>query len=407
MNIKLIRFVAGKFYRTGSRSRFMSFARKTALISVMLGSMALIISLAVLEGFDSKLRENAIKFTAHISVKSFNRKALPDVERTVSLLPKAFPEVASASMYNERECLVKSKSFVEGVLVRSFNPDNDITNLKANIVEGRFGFSSATANEIVIGKRLANKLGARLGDNITLFALKDGNRESFNPKIDKFTIVGIYETGMAQYDDILLYIPFETSAPFFGMPPGSASGIDVMLHDVNTAPALTERMESYLGFPHYCLTVFDLHRSIFSWIELQKQPIPIVLGLISLVAVLNIITTLLITVVEKTHSIGILRTLGMKRREIVTVFLFQGLTIALTGSVIGAALGWLICTLQQQFGIIKLQGEIYFLDTVPVKMLSWHFEIVIGVTLVFALLSTLAPSFAALKATPLKAIRFK
>lgn len=407
LNLKLIKFVARKFNRTGSRSGIMSFARRTALISVFLGSMALIISMAVLEGFDTKLRDNAVKFTSHISIKSFNRKYLPDVENSVQTLSRAYPDISELTEFNERECLVRSVGFVEGVVVRGIYPERDITNIQGNIIEGKFGFSNEQAREIVIGKRLAMKLGASIGDKLTLYALKESQENFFNPKIEQFEIIGIYETGMAQYDDVILYIPFQASAQFFDIPINCASGIEIMLKDVNKATALSEQIEAFLGYPHYCLTVFDIHRSIFSWIELQKEPIPLVLGLISIVAALNIITTLLITVVEKTHSIGIMRALGMKSRDIVAVFLFQGLALAMTGSLLGAGFGWLLCAIQEKYGIIKLQGEIYFLDVLPVKMLTGHFEAVIGATLLFALLSTLAPSLAALRITPLRAIRFK
>ena len=227
------------------------------------------------------------------------------------------------------------------------------------------------------------------------------------PDIEKFRLKGIYETGMAQYDDIYVYIPFKKSASFFKMPENRASSIDIMLYDVNEAPAVAKNIEELLGYPYFCYTVYDLHKAIFTWIEYQKAPIPLVLGLISIVAVLNIITILLITVVEKTHSIGILRAIGMKKSGIISIFVFQGTTIGLIGTLTGCSLGFFLCWLQLHFSIIKLDGSVYFLDTLPIKLSLWHYEIVISISILLSVLATFIPSFIASKISPIRAIRFR
>ncbi len=379
-----------------------------AFLSVMLGSMALIISLSVLDGFDSKLRENAVKFTAHLTVKSFRQEPIPRYKQIISRLKNKFDKIKSIAPLIEREGLVKSRDYVEGILFRGIKAGMDITGIGSNIIEGTFGFSSLDAMEMVVGKRLADKMGLVLGDDVVAYSIKQGGINSIpDARIRKFKIIGIYRTGMAQYDDIMVYTPFAAAQNFFAIPANSASIIEIMLDDVNDAKSVSPLIEDYLGFPLYCQTVFDFHRAIFAWIEPQKETIPIVLGLISIVAILNIITTLLITVVEKTNSIGILRALGMKNKSILSIFLFQGVAIGAVGTLVGCGIGLALCWLQLEYGIINLRGEIYFLDTLPIKLSFWHYEVVISISILLAFLATLIPSYVAVRMKPLNAIRYK
>lgn len=408
MNFNLIKFIANRFSQSSKRQRFLNFARMIALFSVMLGSMALVISLAVIEGFETKLRENAVKFTSHISIRSFRKSPIQNYPATISFLQDNIPQIKSISPVIEREGLVRSKSYVEGILIRSFIPRYDITNMRANIISGSFDFRSDSASEVIIGERLAKKLKTKTGDDIVLYTMKSQLTGGLpDTRIDKFKVSGIYKTGMAQYDDIFVYIPVKTATTFFQLAENSATSYEVMLNNINEAEKVSKDIDKLLGFPYYSLTVFDIHKGIFAWIELQKQPIPLVLGLISIVAVLNIITTLLIIVVEKIHSIGILRALGMNHRGILSIFVVQGLALGITGTLIGCGIGFFVCWLQQAYEIIKLQGEIYFLDAVPIHFSLWHYEAVIGISCLMSFIATLIPSLIAVRISPLKAIRFK
>jgi len=224
------------------------------------------------------------------------------------------------------------------------------------------------------------------------------------PDISRFKINGIYETGMAKYDDMVIYIPFGKAASIFRIPEGSTLAYDIMLKDVSMVKPVLKALEEELGYPYYGLTVFDIHGSMFAWIELQKEPIPIVLGLISIVAVFNILTILLVTVVEKTKTIGILRTLGLRNRDIMSLFVFQGTKIGLYGTLIGSAIALLFCILQSQFHLIHLPGEIYFVDSLPVDINPLHYLIVIGTAVSLSFLATLIPSFIAVRVNTITAL---
>jgi len=379
-----------------------------AFISVMLGSIALLISLSVLSGFDRALHDKAIRFTSHIKLFAYNRQALTNYRSTMEEIKFKFPEIKGIAPVIEREGLIRSKSYIEGIVIRGIKPELDITNQRENIIDGGFGFSDSTAKEIIIGKRLADKLGVNIGDSVVIYAMREQMSGSMTyPDISKFKIKSIYQTNMAKYDDMIIYIPFLTAANIFRIPPGSTLAFDIMLKDISLVNQVLKGLEQELGYPYYGLTVYDIHGSMFAWIELQKEPIPIVLGLISIVAVFNILTILLVTVVEKTKTIGILRTLGLGDKDILAVFIFQGIKIGLAGALAGSFIALAFCLLQQNFGIIHLPGDIYFIDKLPVSINPVHYIIVIGTIILLSFLATLIPAFIAVRIKTINALKFR
>ncbi len=408
VNFKLIKYISQRLSQSAKRQRFLNFSRMVALLSVMLGSLALLVSLSVLSGFDKALHEKAIRFTSHIKLFAYNREPLPDYKNTIENMKFKFPEIKAVAPVIEREGLIRSKSYIEGIVIRGIKTELDITHQRDNIIAGKFDFSNVNAKEIILGKRLADKLSINVGDSIIIYAMREKELGSMKyPDISRFKVRGIYETGMAKYDDMIIYIPFGRAASIFRVPEGATLAYDIMLKDVSMVKPILKALEQELGFPYYGLTVFDIHGSMFAWIELQKEPIPIVLGLISIVAVFNILTILLVTVVEKTKTIGILRTLGLRNRDIISLFILQGTKIGLYGTLIGSAIALLFCILQSQFHLIHLPGEIYFVDSLPVDINLLHYLIVIGTAVLLSFFATLIPSFIAVRVNTIAALRFR
>jgi lipoprotein-releasing system permease protein len=175
---------------------------------------------------------------------------------------------------------------------------------------------------------------------------------------------------------------------------------------VDSAASVADRVQDLLGYPHYGRTVFQTYRNLFSWIELQKKPIPIILGLIIIVATVNIIGTLLMMVLDKTREIGVLRSLGATRWGIMRIFLRQGLTIALVGTFLGNALAFALCYAQMQFRFFALPSDIYFMTSVPILLRPEYFLLVSGATLLLCLASSMLPARLASRLHPVTAIRF-
>ncbi len=403
-----INFLSDRFSKPEKRKFFFGFTRMVALMSVMIGCIALIISLSILEGFDLKLRDSAYRFTSHIHIKSFAEEPYNNKNEIITRLKNDFDFVLKAKPTLQKEGLVRAGKNLEGIVINGFDFSQDITNIKEFISVGDAKFTSSSANEVIIGKDLADVLGVDRGDKIVMYViLTNGNNSMPDSKIRKMTINGIYETGMTQYDRNMVYVPFQMLQELSGLATGECTGFDVAIKDVKQAPIKALILEKQMGYPFYCLSVQQIHRSLFAWIDLQKEPIPLVLGLISIVAVLNIITMLLITVVEKTKNIGILRALGMPGKKILGIFILQGVKVSFVGTSLGLVISFVFSILQQNYSLIKLDGEIYFIDAMPVVIIPEYYVVVFIISMLLGLISTLIPAAIALKITPLQAIKYK
>jgi lipoprotein-releasing system permease protein len=390
-----------------SNNKFLNFANIVALFSVVVGSVALVISLSILNGFDNKLRDVAIKFTSHICTQTINgseienyddwKDAILNINGAINALPVL-----------QTEAIVTSPKYTDGVVLQTIDVQKDIKNFKENIVEGDFSFSSDTANEIIISSSLATKLNAKLGSKIMIYALKNNEQITFSSAtFSQFIIKAIYNTGMSQYDNSVIFFPYSTLANFLEKSPTTATYFEVYVDNLEKVSEIGIAIDDNLGYPFFSTTYYEINRSIFAWIELQKEPIPIVLAIISLVAAMNIVTSLIITVVEKTHSIGILRTLGISGKMIVQIFVFLAMRTAIIGTFIGISLSLIFAFLQNKFSLITLDSKIYFVDKLPIDVEPIFVIGVLGLTLVFSLLASLIPSLIAAKISPVKAIRFK
>jgi lipoprotein-releasing system permease protein len=403
-------FVAWRYVQPKYSGKLLSFASAVAFVSVMLGSIALIIALAVLAGFERELRENAVKFTAHIEITGFNKRLLPNSDGTLQTILRT-ANVRQASPFIAAEAIARSSSFMDGVQVRGIEPTSDVSGVRSAMQQGQFAFSASDGSEpvreVIIGTKLANNLGLALGKKLTLYSIR-GELSAGNPPIvEQFRIVGLYETGMSQYDDVYIYIPLATAASIFGVPDGAASGYDILVHDISLVKTTAEQLESALGYPFFVMTVFELYDSMFAWIELQKEPVPLILALISIVAVFNIVATLFMAVVQKMHSIGILRALGMKSRQILRIFLLQGVVLCSAGTVLGCAIAAVLCWVQHTYHVIALQGEIYFLSAVPIEFSVWHYVIVLCVSIASGALAALIPAWIGSRIPLLRALTFQ
>lgn len=232
------------------------------------------------------------------------------------------------------------------------------------------------------------------------------SREDILTNARKFRVVGIYETGMSEYDNAVAYTTLTSAQEFLHYPPKRVTGFSLLGKDINDSRQLTEKVNRTLRYPFYATSVYDIYQTIFAWIELQKKPIPIVLGLIIIVAAFNIVSTLLIMVIEKTRSVGVLKTVGATDTGIAQIFLTEGFTISLIGVLIGNVLGFSLSYIQQEFQLFKLQSSIYFMSSVPISIEWQQYLIVSVITIAISLAATIIPARVASRILPLKALKF-
>jgi lipoprotein-releasing system permease protein len=403
--MKLYNFISKRFWHSENQ-KFINFAKYFATASVIIGVVVLIIALAVLEGYNKTLRANAVKFTSHIQLQKFNRDKIDNYDSIKQVLYEHISEINIIEPVIQTEGLIKSKKNIEGVMLRGIEKNSQIVNLSDVIKIGKADINQP--NSIIIGKRLADKLSTKLSDTVFVFSINSfQNLSQFDYNIQKFVITGIFESTMAQYDDAIAFVSINDAQNLLNLFQNQATNLDIMLKDISLADTTSHLIDNFLGYPYFTYTVFDLHRSIFSWIELQQKPIPIVLGLIVIIAVLNITTTLLILIIEKINEIGILRALGLLQKEIVRIFVRLGLKIGIIGAFTGGVIALLISILQKEFEIIRVNGEIYYLDVLPIEIVPLHYVIVISIAIILSFLATLIPAVISSRISPLEAIKFK
>jgi lipoprotein-releasing system permease protein len=399
-------FIVNKYIKSQNYSFLLSLVSVITISGIALGVMVVIIALSILDGFDSIISEKIVDFNSHIIVSSYGDRNISDDSEIENKIVTSDSDIASISKFISKNSIIKSRKISEGVAVFGIDPANNNLGIEKIILHGKY-FDEATNNQILIGRKLAEKLRVTVGNKLTLFTLLDDKLPSYYnpPVISQFDIVGIYESGMPEYDDLKAYISIAKAKNIFNMPE-EISGYNIRLKNLDSIDEIEENLIDILRYPYYVRSIFEQHQNIFTWIELQKKPIPIVLGLIILVAVFNIVGTVLMNILERTTQIGILKSMGATRKQILKIFLIQGVYLGVIGIAIGTFFAFLLSTLQLNFRIIELPESVYFLNSAPIEISLVNYLAVSLIALLLTTLSSIIPSIIASKIEPIKAIRF-
>ena len=398
-------FVSRRYILSNKDSRLLNLISVISIVGISLGVATLIIALSVLNGFEKTLTQKITDFDSHIKILSY-KESLPKAdEYLLKLKNKLNDQIDFISPSISKLAIISTKNRKEGINIKGIVEAKEIDKIKSNMIEGELNLDKE--NSLVIGKTLATKLLIKVGDKVTLFALKNDKIPSMDdlPNIQNFFVDGIFESGMAEYDNMIGYTGLSTAQNLFSMP-GEINGIDIKLNSVNKIDSIAQVIRKELRYPYYARTIYEIYRNIFSWIELQKKPIPIVLGLIIIVAVFNIISALLMLVLEKTNAVGILKSLGAKGSSIIKIFFYQGIYLSAIGIIAGNILAWFLMFLQLELDIIKVPSSVYFVTRVPIELSLDVFLLVSIVTFILALLAAVIPSYFASRINPISALRF-
>ncbi|MHC1737052.1 MAG: ABC transporter permease [Ignavibacteriaceae bacterium] len=400
-------FVTRRFLFSKKDSKSFSFFSTIAIAGIAIGVATLIISISILQGFEKLLTEKLINLDSHIQIVGFSNNQLPLVERNMATIKRILgtnldriePYVASLGIINK-------KGMNEGITLKGVKPDYFERLKDVRIIEGRRVLTLGK-NEMIIGKTLASKLFIKTGDKVNIFALKNNQVPSAEnpPAIEKFEVAGIFESGLAKYDNNFAYIDIENASYLFGFGE-NISGYEIKLNNITSTDSLTNLLQESLRYPHYVTTVFQIYRHIFTWIELQKKPIPIVLALIIIVAIFNIVSTLLMVVMEKTSAIGVFKSLGVSKRKINMIFLQHGIFIGFLGVAAGNLLAFVLIRLQLSYSVITLPAEIYFTSEVPLILNPEIFLLVSVLSFILAVVVAILPSSIASRISAISTLRF-
>ena len=320
------------------------------------------------------------------------------------------PGIRALSPYVEQEAVLRTSQGIAGIVIQGVLPNDSLTLAIKRVIKG--SALSSIANDslpgLLISKGVAKDLRTDIGKTVTALRFHEGmqSREDILSHLKKFRVVGIFETGMTEYDNGLAYTTLDAAQNFSGFSPTQVSGFRVLGSDLSQARILSKDISKIIRYPYFAQSVYDIYPTIFGWIELQKKPIPIILGLIIIVAAFNVISTLLIMVIEKTRTIGILKSLGAKDGGIARIFLAEGMVITISGVVIGNFIGLAISWLQLHFHFFKLRSDIYFMSSVPITIAWEHYVVVSFIAIVISLCATLIPARIASRVLPLTALKF-
>lgn len=406
-------FIARRLARSRSHNRFVSFITLFAVIGLAIGTMALLITVSILNGFQKKIAQNVSNFTANIEIRGFENVPLPDYPAAMRKI-KSHNNVKSVSPFVSHEAMIRvhrshrvNAPSTDGILLKGILPQYDNSDLRNEIKFGKYNLSDiGNMSPLLIGRKLARRLDVQVGDTVFIFGVEGLPSPLNPPKVLSFLVTGIYETGMSQYDDIYGYTNLKSASYLFDMPSNSVSGFDVMADNLDTVGATSHDLELALGYPYYPRTMFQMYRNLFAWIELQKKPIPIVIALIIIVAAINVVGTLLMIVIEKMNEVGVLRTLGATRRAITRIFLIQGAFIGAAGTLIGSGLAYIVLEIQKRYNLIHIPGDVYFMNTVPVSIHASDFLVIGGIAFVLSLLASYLPARTASGFDPLESVRY-
>lgn len=391
---------------SGGSSKFISFITYISILGVALGVASLIISVSILGGFEKEIRDKVAGLVSHIQVSSFKSEGLGDYREAIQTIKDSIKGVTGISPIVQKEAVIRYKSQVEGIILKGIDSETDLSTARSKVLKGDFNLSRVDSvfSRLLIGDKLAKKLNIDVGNKVIVFGLNGIPSPVNQPKIKQFIVGGIYETGLRDFDDVIIYTDLGTAQNLFNFD-DKITGIEIKLDNIDKVEDVVLDIKNVIGYPYYPKSLYKLYKPLFTWVELQKAPIPVVLGLIIIVATFNIVGTLLMLVLEKTQSIGILKSLGASKTYIMKIFLADGLIIGITGIIFGNIIGLGICLLELKYKFFSLP-EVYYMKSVPILIQTDTIILISVITIILTFLATLIPSYVASRIDPIKSIRF-
>ncbi len=404
MNYKY--FIAKRYLFSKKDSKFISFITYISILGVTLGVAALIIAISILNGFEKEIRDKVAGLVSHIQIHSFKPEGIKDYKEAFTTIRDSIQETTGITAYVQKEAVIRFKENVEGIMLKGVIQESDLSSTKYNIKKGEYNLLPIDTifSRLIVGDKLAEKLNIQVGSKVIVFGLQGIPSPLNTPKIKQFIVSGIYETGLRDYDDILIYTDLLTAQKLFNYG-NYVSGIEMNIKDVEKVELTVSKIKQVLGYPFYPRSLFKLYKGLFTWVELQKAPTPVILGLIIIVATFNIVGTLLMLVLEKTQSVGILKSLGASRKDIMKIFIFDGLIIGVIGIMMGNFFGLTLSLIEQKYKFFSLP-EFYYMKNVPILIIPEYVILISCITFVLVFLATLIPSYLASKFDPVKSLRF-
>jgi len=411
-------FIGLRYLKAKRKQTFISIITFISIVGVVVGVMTLIVVLAVMSGFEKTLKEKILGTQAHLTLLKAGQEGMEHYEEVTKKVGEV-KGVISAAPVIYSQVMLSSELNVSGVVLKGIDPDLEgkVTELAHNMKVGRLQDLKGESDSpgIILGVELAKQLGVSPNDAIQVISpLGTMTPMGMMPKMKRFRVKGIFYSGMYEFDNTFAYISIESAQRFFNMD-SRVTGIEIKTDEIYKVKEIGKEIRQKLGFPFWTKDWMEMNRNLFTALKLEKVAMFIILVLIVLVAAFNIISTLIMVVMEKNKDIAILKSMGAPPKGILKIFVIEGLVIGVVGTVLGAILGLVIALnlekvsgfVENLFGFKFLPRDVYYIDKLPSQVNPLDVGLIMMTAILITLLATLYPSWRASKLDPAEALRYE
>jgi len=408
-------FVGLRYTRSRRRNHFISFISGFSSLGIALGVIALITVLSVMNGFHKEIRDRILGMASHGDIQALNGR-LSDWPRALAQASE-HPRVLGAAPYIEAQAMLSHRREVSGAIVRGVLPEMEpsVVEVAEHMRVGSLDDLEPQGFGIILGNELAIKLGANLGDKVTVVVPQmTVTIAGSMPRLKRFTVVGVFEVGMNEYDSGVAMIHMQDAAKLLRMGE-SVTGVRVRLDDVWAAREVSLELANRMDGLYRVLNWTDYHRNFFAALEMEKRMMGLLLFLVVVIAAFNIISTLVMMVVDKRSDIAILKTFGASPGLVMRIFVVQGAALGAAGTALGTVLGLLlaynvdevVASVEKALGIHFIDPSIYYISQLPSDVQLADVLLVSGGSFLLSLMMTLYPAWRAYRTEPAEALRYE
>tara|TARA_Y100000816_G_scaffold39618_1_gene24936 strand:+ start:320 stop:1513 length:1194 start_codon:yes stop_codon:yes gene_type:complete len=357
--LNLSRLIALQFIFSNYKNNFTKTASLLSIIGLSFGVSSLLITFFILNGFENVISEKITNFDGHIQIKHFFNKSITDSQFIADSLEKKFKDRILIDSFKRQPAIIRSKNKNDGVIIVGLDRENSFP-FNDFLIEGK---SDLINKNIIISHSLAQELKVTIGSDVII--MNTGSIQSKKNKIEKFFVTGIFSSGLSEYDESIVFINMNQLLEFVNEI-NTIDGLNVRIKYSKDIDEITKYLDLNLLYPLNYITWKDKNSSLYKWIKVQKLPILLIFGIIAFVSLVNIISGTSMTIIDKAGQIGLLLSLGMRKKNIKKIFIYHGLMIGTIGTSIGILLAIIFGTLQNKFKFLSISESVYFMNYLPI-----------------------------------------